>query len=98
MKWLDFLKEHKLKAEAQAKGKVELKPRHLRKLKEIWKDKYLDKKGHTLNNLFEVTYAEAIASYTPTTSILDLMPKRSYDFCGKSIELKLDKDSTSVIP
>lgn len=79
MKWLEFLKAHKQRAEEQAKGKAVLKPRHIRRLKKLWENKYLDKNGNTLNALFEVSYSEAIeVAYKMESPLLKLIKKNNF--------------------
>ena len=56
-----YLKEKlhkKNKYEIEAKGKAELKPRHIRRLEKIIKDKYTE--DATLNELYELTYRENV--------------------------------------
>jgi hypothetical protein len=94
MTWIKFLVEAKKKAEIQAKGKAELKPRHIRRLREIWKSKYLDKRKDKLNALFEVEYSEHIQEGLKQENVLLKLVKNDYNFTGNSynVPIILGKD------
>jgi hypothetical protein len=94
MTWIKFLAEAKKKAEIQAKGKAELKPRHIRRLREIWKSKYLDKHKDKLNALFEVEYSEYIQEGLKQENVLLKLVKNDYNFTGNSynVPIILGKD------
>ena len=87
MNWIKTLEHAKKQAEIQAKGKAELKPQHFRRLKEIWKDKYVEKSNSKLNALFEVTYSEHIKFQMQAENPLLKALKKDYNFYGNPIIL-----------
>jgi len=86
MNWLKTLVQSRKEAEICAKkAGVTLKPRHFRKLQDIWAHKYLTKHNYSLTALFEVEYAERMQEmYQAESPLLKLM-KHDYNFYGEPV-------------
>jgi hypothetical protein len=102
MYWKQWKKqrEDKLKKlKERAKGFADLKPRHIRRATQIYKDEFyasLDKPAG-LNVMFDVEYGEGLHNLKDWESPLLKLIKKNNDFTGKTLCIPINL-STEKIP
>lgn len=98
-KWKQEREEKLKKLKVRAEGVADLKPRHIKRATEIYKDQFYDKldKPLSLNVCFDVEYGEGLDAYKDYESPLLKLIKKDHNFTGKEhcIQINLSTEKTN---